>query len=141
MRIALSTLLLVLLALTALAGTGCKRGPAGPAVQAGSLARVAHLVQVHPMVVHRAEASHPAFAFCHPRADQLEDPSLTAAEAQIVFDLKANNDDRTEMIAADFARPGVPALPQVHGFATRSMRDSVWHPVLERPPRPAAALA
>jgi len=141
MRIALSALLLVLLALTALAGTGCKRGPAAPAAHATSMARVAHLVQGHPMVVHRTEASHPAFVFCHPRIDQLADASLSAAEAQIVFDFKANNDDRTEMIAADFARPGVPALPQAHAAAARILRDSVWHPVLERPPRQAFALA
>ena len=142
MRIAFSALLLLLLALAALAGNGCKRGVANPASPTTSFTRMVHVVQAHPLVQQRAEPSHPAFVFCHPRADQLDDASLTAVEAQIVFDLKANNDDRTEMIAADFERADVHRLPQPQVALARQHRDSVWPAVLERPPRrTTAALA
>jgi hypothetical protein len=141
MRIAVSVILLLLLALTALAGNGCKRplqGASEVAAHPQSFARMAHGMRLHPLMLaqHRqAEPSHPAFVFCHPRADQLSDDTLSAAAAQVVFDLQANNDDRTEMIAADLASPEVTALPPPQVSVPLHDRASAWQPVWLRPPR------
>ncbi|QHI99770.1 hypothetical protein GT347_18365 [Xylophilus rhododendri] len=143
MRIAFSALILLLLALTALAGSGCKRPVANASVHAFS--RVGHLVPAHPLLVaqqrQQAEPSHPMFVFCHPRADLLDDASLSAAAAQVVFDLQANNDDRTEMIAADFTRPEVDALPQAQASSPHPASATAWPRRLLRPPRTALLLA
>lgn len=149
MRIAISAFFLLLLALTALAGNGCKRSLAGSAATHSVLARVGHSAQlatVHPLAQaasarlaeHRVEATHPTFVFCHPRLDQLNDSTLTAAAAQVAFDLQANNDDRTEMITADFDRSEVPALPQAQVQALHPASTTGWPTVLLRPPKTAA---
>ncbi|MCZ2497874.1 hypothetical protein GN316_14005 [Xylophilus sp. Kf1] len=149
MRIALSAFLLLLLALTALAGNGCKRPLAVSAATQSSLVRVsqmAHLATVHPLAQaatarlaeHRFDATHPTFVFCHPRLDQLADDTLTAAAAQVAFDLQATNDDRTEMITADFDRSDVPALPQAHARALHPADSAGWPTVLLRPPKTAS---
>lgn len=114
MRIAFSALFLLLLTLTALAGDGCKRAPA---------------------------SGQPAFVFCHPSAGQLDDTSLSAAAAQVAFDVQTNNDDRTEMISAAFDRPEVSAAPQIRVSTARHDRASAWQPVLLRPPRSASLQA
>lgn len=145
MRIAISAFFLLLLALTALAGNGCKRTLAGntPTAQA-ALVRVSHMATVHPLAQaasarlaeHQTQpATEPTFVFCHPRADQLDDSTLSAAEAQVAFDLQANNDDRTEMIPADFERPEVADLPQTQVLAFHPAGATEWPAVLLRPPR------
>lgn len=152
MRIAISAFFLLLLALTALAGNGCKRTLAGSAAAQSTLVRVshmAHLATVHPLAKaasarlasHQVEATHPTFVFCHPRLDQLDDSTLTAAAAQVAFDLQANNDDRTEMITADFDRQEVPALPQMQAQTLHPASTTVWPTVLLRPPKTAAISA
>ena len=149
MRIAISAFLLLLLALTALAGTGCKRSLAGPMSAQSMLVRVSHSAQlatVHPLALaasarlaeHQVEATHPTFVFCHPRLDQLNDSTLTAAAAQVAFDLQATNDDRTEMITADFDRQEVPALPQAQAQTLHPVGSMGWPTVLLRPPKTAA---
>ena len=148
MRIAISALFLLLLTLTALAGNGCKRSLSGNTAAAqAALVRVshmAHMATVHPLAQaasarlaeHQVQgASEPTFVFCHPRADQLDDSTLSAAEAQVAFDLQANNDDRTEMITADFERPEVPALPQTQVLALHPAGATESPAVLLRPPR------
>ena len=148
MRIAISALFLLLLTLTALAGNGCKRNSAG-ATGAGQavLVRASHMVHlatVHPLsqaasarlVESQAQpVTDPTFVFCHPPLDQLDDSMLSAVEAQLAFDLQANNDDRTEMITADFERPELPALPQVQVLALHPAGATEWPTVLLRPPR------
>ncbi len=144
MRIAVSALLLLLLALTALAGNGCKRAVTSPAAHtlaSTSFARMAHLVAMHPMVQQQPESSRPTFVYCHPRTAQLADASISAAAAQVASDLQANNDDRTEMIAADFERPDVPGLPQRQADAAPHASATVWLSVLLRPPKAPALTA
>lgn len=149
MRIAISAFLLLLLALTALAGNGCKRTLAGSMAAHSTVVRlghVAHLATVHPLAQaasarlaeHRVDATRPTFVFCHPRLEQLDEANLTAAAAQVAFDLQATNDDRTEMITADFDRSDVPALPQAQAQALHPASTSGWPTVLLRPPRTLA---
>ena len=149
MRIAISAFLLLLLALTALAGNGCKRTLAGSAAAQSMLMRVshtAHLATVHPLAQaasarlaeHRVESTHPTFVFCHPRLDQLNESTLSAAAAQVALDLQATNDDRTEMITADFGQSEVPALPQAQAQTLHPASSTGWPTVLLRPPKPAA---
>ncbi|WPB56211.1 hypothetical protein [Xylophilus sp. GOD-11R] len=126
-----------MLALTALAGTGCKRTKAPPAGHPASYVLMAPQIQSHPLMVaqHKSEPSHPMFVFCHPRTDQLDDASISAAEAQVAFDLQANNDDRTEMISAAFERPDIPSVH--HPLVVQALSDSAsaWQMALLRPPR------
>ena len=140
MRFALSAFLLLLLALTALAGSGCKRHlPTGMAAPQVSFAKMSHVATPHPWLGENkaAAASHPTFVLCHPRSDALNDAEVSAAEAQVAFDLQATNDDRTEMIAADFERPDVPGLPHGTSTARRHASADVWLAVPLRPPRAA----
>ncbi|MCS4508684.1 hypothetical protein [Xylophilus ampelinus] len=82
------TALLLLLALAALAGNGCRRQAAEI-----TLAPVPGSVIPADAAVAVTET---LFVFCYPESDR---SGLSAAAAQVVSDVQATNDDRTEMMA------------------------------------------
>ncbi|KQM75677.1 hypothetical protein [Xylophilus sp. Leaf220] len=88
-----ATVLLVLLALTALAGNGCRRQPMDVRAAEITLAPVVGSAMAAEAAVAVAET---LFVFCYPEPDR---GGLSAAAAQVVSDTQATNDDRTEMMA------------------------------------------
>lgn len=88
-----AAVLLLLLALTALAGNGCRRQPVDLEAAKITLAPVSGSEIAVGAAVAVAET---LFVFCYPESDR---NGLSAAAAQVVLDTQATNDDRTEMMA------------------------------------------
>ena len=124
-----AAVLLLLLALTALAGNGCRRQAVDVRAAEITLAPVVGSVIATGAAVAVAET---LFVFCYPESDR---KGLSAAAAQVAFDTQATNDDRTEMMAW---QPSSDACTQaVHSIVPleRLAAPTPWVRDLLRPPR------
>ena len=124
-----AAVLLLLLALTALAGNGCRRQSVDLRVAGITLAPAVDRVAARDTLGTAAET---LFVFCHPESGQ---GSLSAAAAQVLFDTQATNDDRTEMMA--WQPSSDLCLQAVHSVVPleRLPAPTPWVRDLLRPPR------
>ncbi|WP_198971930.1 hypothetical protein [Xylophilus sp. ASV27] len=117
-------LLMLVLAVAALAGTGCKR-PAGQPPAAIALPALS-------MAAASGHGDAGLIVFEHPSPDAR---NLSAAAAQVALDTQVSNDDRTEMI--EWAPDARSALVASHGRPPGALQDlpGPWPRGLLRPPR------
>lgn len=133
MRLAATALLMLLFALTALAGAGCKR-PASSGSGMGHASVIGALQKQLETKAVPAEES-PSFVFCHPHAEQLGKASMSAMAAQVAFDTQATNDDRTEMIVFEADAQVVLVAPHATVPAVHDTLPLPWVRDMLRPPR------
>jgi len=118
------SVLMLVLALAALAGTGCKR-PAGQPP-------VAIVLPTLSMAAAAESADEALFVFEHPRPSTT---NLSAVAAQVALDTQVSNDDRTEMI--EWVPSARTTLVASHGLppAVHQGLPGPWPQDLLRPPR------
>ena len=125
--------MLLLLALTALAGNGCRRQAVDMRAVVVTLAPAFEsAIARGDTAVSAVEQEENLFVFCYPESGQ---NGFSAAAAQVVLDSQATNDDRTEMMAWQ-ASPDSGSQP-AHSIAPleRLASPTPWVRDLLRPPR------